>query len=71
MWLLRILAARRLTTTRSLQLNPLGRAGHPAEIAEVVAFLFSPASSYVNGQNIAVDGGLSSSHPISKPGRIA
>jgi NAD(P)-dependent dehydrogenase (short-subunit alcohol dehydrogenase family) len=36
---------------------PLGRAGSPDEIAEVIAFLASPASSYVVGQDIDVDGG--------------
>ena len=36
---------------------PLGRGGSPAEIAEVIAFLASPASSYVHGQDIQVDGG--------------
>ncbi|MGA2779720.1 MAG: SDR family NAD(P)-dependent oxidoreductase [Steroidobacteraceae bacterium] len=46
------------------QLNPLRRAGAPEEIAQVALFLASDAASYVNGQAIAVDGGLSSSHPI-------
>lgn len=46
------------------QLNPLRRAGAPAEIAQMALFLASDAASYVNGQAIAVDGGLSSSHPI-------
>jgi NAD(P)-dependent dehydrogenase (short-subunit alcohol dehydrogenase family) len=46
------------------QLNPLRRAGGPEEIAQVALFLASDAASYVNGQAIAVDGGLSSSHPI-------
>jgi NAD(P)-dependent dehydrogenase (short-subunit alcohol dehydrogenase family) len=46
------------------QLNPLGRAGEPEEIAAVVAFLLSDESSYVNGQAVAVDGGLSASHPF-------
>jgi NAD(P)-dependent dehydrogenase (short-subunit alcohol dehydrogenase family) len=46
------------------QLNPLRRPGAPAEIAQMALFLASDAASYVNGQAIAVDGGLSSSHPI-------
>lgn len=36
---------------------PTGRLGDPSEVAEVVAFLASPAAAYVNGQAIAVDGG--------------
>ncbi len=52
------------------QLNPLKRAAGPAEVAEVALFLACDAASYVNGQAIAVDGGLSSSHPT-VPGRMA
>ena len=52
------------------QLNPLKRAGQPEEIAAVAAFLASDESSYLNGQAIAVDGGLSSSHPF-VPGHLA
>jgi NAD(P)-dependent dehydrogenase (short-subunit alcohol dehydrogenase family) len=36
---------------------PLGRVGQATEIAGAVAFLLGDASSYVNGQNLAVDGG--------------
>lgn len=36
---------------------PLGRIGEPADIAEVVAFLASPAAAYVSAQVLKVDGG--------------
>lgn len=48
------------------RLNPLRRGAQPEELAEVAAFLASDAASYVNGQAIAVDGGLSSSHPVTR-----
>lgn len=38
---------------------PMKRAGEPAEIAEVVAFLTSPAASYVTGQVVFPCGGRS------------
>ena len=57
-------AKARGTEDRIGQLNPLKRPGHPEEIAGAALFLASDESSYVNGQAIAVDGGLSSSHPV-------
>lgn len=48
------------------QLNPLKRAAQPEELAAVALFLASDEASYVNGQAIAVDGGLSSSHPVTR-----
>ncbi|MGC3983289.1 MAG: SDR family oxidoreductase [Pseudorhodoferax sp.] len=55
------------------RLNPLRRAAQPEELAQVALFLASDESSYVNGQAIAVDGGLSSSHPVTRqlPGQTA
>ena len=45
------------------QLNPLKRAGQPHELAAMGLFLASDDASYVNGQAIPVDGGLTASMP--------
>ena len=39
---------------------PLGRAGLPEDIAVAVAFLASPGAAYITGQNLVIDGGLTS-----------
>ncbi|EZP57513.1 SDR family NAD(P)-dependent oxidoreductase [Sphingomonas sp. RIT328] len=48
------------------RLNPLRRGAQPEELARVALFLASDEASYVNGQAIVVDGGLSSSHPVTR-----
>jgi 3alpha(or 20beta)-hydroxysteroid dehydrogenase len=45
------------TNARFARSIPIGRMAEPGEVAEVVAFLVSDAASYVNGAEIAVDGG--------------
>lgn len=48
------------------RLNPLRRGAQAEELAKAVLFLASTDASYVNGQALAVDGGLSSSHPVTR-----
>jgi NAD(P)-dependent dehydrogenase (short-subunit alcohol dehydrogenase family) len=56
-------AKQRGTDAKIGQLNPLKRAGQPHELAAMGLFLASDDASYVNGQAIPVDGGLTASMP--------
>ena len=37
---------------------PLSRYGQPSEVAELVAFLASPAAAYITGSHILIDSGM-------------
>jgi NAD(P)-dependent dehydrogenase (short-subunit alcohol dehydrogenase family) len=43
---------------------PLGRFGEPVDVANAVAFLASPESSYITGQMLILDGGLTLGQPL-------
>jgi NAD(P)-dependent dehydrogenase (short-subunit alcohol dehydrogenase family) len=47
-------------------LTPLARVGAPAEVADAVAWLLGPDSSFVSGASIVVDGGMSNVEPVLK-----
>lgn len=51
---------------KSRELTPLKRLGNPDEIANVVSFLFSKESSFINGTTLVTDGGYLCSDPLSK-----
>ena len=42
---------------RSKATHPLGRPGQPEEVADLIAFLISPAAGWITGETIAIDGG--------------
>ncbi|MBF6212887.1 SDR family oxidoreductase [Nocardia puris] len=47
--------------------TPLRRLGTPEEFAEVVAFLVSPRASWITGQTVLADGGLSTGYALLSP----
>ena len=46
---------------------PMGRRGRPEEVAEAALFLASPQSSYVTGQALVIDGGVTVQGPFATP----
>ena len=45
------------TVEEIIEKTPLGRSGKPEDVAGVMLFLASPASDFITGQTITVDGG--------------
>ncbi|MEL7119808.1 MAG: SDR family oxidoreductase [Bacteroidota bacterium] len=42
-----------------LERTPLNKIGEPEDVGRTIAFLAMPAAAFINGQNIAIDGGFS------------
>jgi NAD(P)-dependent dehydrogenase (short-subunit alcohol dehydrogenase family) len=53
------LTANEAARKASVALHPLGRLGEPGDVASAICWLLSPEQSWVTGQVIHVDGGLS------------
>jgi 3-oxoacyl-[acyl-carrier protein] reductase len=60
-------AAVNSTTLGMAEAVPMGRLGRPDEVGSAVAFLASPASGYVTGQVLTIDGGVASRFPLRVP----
>ena len=51
-----------LSETKIKEMVPAGRLGEPQELADLATFLASKKGAYINGQSIAVDGGVLRGH---------
>lgn len=51
-----------LSEPKIKEMVPAGRLGYPQELADLATFLASKKGAYINGQSIAVDGGVLRSH---------
>ena len=52
------MSARAFDAARITQMVPMGRAGQPAEVADLVAFLASEKAAYISGQIISINGAM-------------
>jgi NAD(P)-dependent dehydrogenase (short-subunit alcohol dehydrogenase family) len=50
------------------EIVPLGRVAAPEDIADVIVFLLGPDARYVNGHDLAVDGGVAGNYLGRLPG---
>lgn len=48
----------------STDLHPMGRLGNPEDIAPAIEYLLDPSNTWISGQVIGVDGGLSTLRPM-------
>ena len=52
------MSAQAFDAARITQMVPMGRAGQPAEVADLVAFLASEKAAYISGQIISINGAM-------------
>lgn len=50
----------------SVAMHPMGRLGEPQDVASLIQWLLDPAQTWITGQDIAVDGGLSALKSVTR-----